>query len=1057
MGILSEQFTDLSQKDMPGLQENRSPLIDAFIDETTEVVSRSRFVSNDTSDDSTTSLEQREFNHPHVPSNNSSEGSVKSCFINRGFESDESAEVLTEGILKNSVPSLNAAGHSNAHNISHNMSTDEINQQTVQTLSLPEEQQWLETDRNTFITKRIQDIVQSFHYRTEKAKEKLVQPPTPSPSPPPETSSEYEMTPINKPRLRLQSLIEDDKISADLHSLSMKILCCTIKKKFIPVFPTIIDPQSKLYISWLFLVMVSYSYNAWSIILLSVFPYQTAENKPIFLAFDYIADIIYLLDIALFKVRLQFLHDGFWVEDYQRTKKNYFKKREFKLDLFALLPLDLCYFIYGVNPLFRLPRLLKVQTFWEFFNRVDAVTKTPYVIRIIRTLMYMMYLIHLNACAYYAMSLWEGIGSNKWVFQGVGNAYIRCFYFATKTATSIGKNPKPENEIEYIFMTISWLMGVFIFAFLVGQIRDIVATATQGRTQYRQLMDQTVMYMRNLNLPDELQRRVRMWLNHNWEQQKTFDVSKILDTLPRKMKTDIAINVHYKTLVKVQLFKDCDKALLRDLVLQLKPVLFLPGDYICKKGEVGKEMYIVNKGMVEVLGGDKGELVLATLTKGSVFGEISLLGIPGCNRRTADVRSKGFSNLFVLGKDDLWEALKNYPEAQKVLRKKAKNIIKENEARVKSNKSPEEEPAIQNEQVKQEDAPTSTPKLVRTVLQMLPKSAHRVQPQANPSATGLFLNNTDDTTSKHSTIIKTAENVSIATIENNEVYSKENTPANKSKTRSMSDGNLLRQPAFKKITKEKSSNLLSSQRASSAKSEPCTYFHPNFADDNCNSSRNISNPLRYRKSLSRENSIDFSHRHQRSFDHLNLTSEENFQSFAFRNQYGERYFKDDSFDNSSEVCSTSTQKLAMDNSDEDNSYLCWTSSSSSIPYLGELFQQGSTETHISTKRSSLEASTSKIRKESIVNPDLLNNTASDHSSSSSIPCLSHFFQSDNSSQSSSNKDIPLSPIIRHETINTIHRPGSSTSNSSSVGYDNLGYVPASILSRRSSILSDISG
>ena len=96
---------------------------------------------------------------------------------------------------------------------------------------------------------------------------------------------------------------------------------------------------------------------------------------------------------------------------------------------------------------------------------------------------------------------------------------------------------------------------------------------------------------------------------------------------------------------------------------------------MCRKGDIGKEMYIVKHGKLEVVG-DDGVTILATLTDGSYFGEISVLNLGGSgNRRTANVRSVGYSELFCLSKDDLLDALKEYPEAKALLEEKGRMTL----------------------------------------------------------------------------------------------------------------------------------------------------------------------------------------------------------------------------------------------------------------------------------------------------------------------------------------------------------------------------------------------
>lgn len=72
-------------------------------------------------------------------------------------------------------------------------------------------------------------------------------------------------------------------------------------------------------------------YNAWVIPLRSTFPYQRKENRVIWMTMDYVADIVYVMDVFLVQPRIKYLSEGFWVSDMFQTRQNYFKKKHSKV------------------------------------------------------------------------------------------------------------------------------------------------------------------------------------------------------------------------------------------------------------------------------------------------------------------------------------------------------------------------------------------------------------------------------------------------------------------------------------------------------------------------------------------------------------------------------------------------------------------------------------------------------------------------------------------------------------------------------------------------------
>ena len=449
-------------------------------------------------------------------------------------------------------------------------------------------------------------------------------------------------------------------------------------------FPTTVNPETDtLYLVWQFMVSICFVYNAFCIPLRTCFPCQSKHNILYWLCADYISDAIYIVDIVIFQTRRQFLLGGVVQIDKDKTKKNYLHSNRCRWDVVAVAPTDLLYLHFGVLPVLRMNRLVKLESYYEFNNRFEMILKQAYVFRVFRTTAYLLYGIHLNACLYYYISYLNDFKS-EWGYTQEGHPYVRCYFWAFMTTTTIGNVPEPVTTTEYMLQLLNYFGGLIIFSIVIGQVRDSVQAANAEEEAYRSKKNACISYMVKNHIPAEIQKKVHLWFEYTWSTQKILDEKALLNRMPDKMHTDLAINVHMDVLSKVELFKECDRQLLYDLLLKLKPILYLPGDYVCRKGEVGREMYIITNGMVQVVG-DKSSEVFASLYPGTAFGEISLLAIGGGNRRTANIYSPGYTTLFILLKNDLNEVVKNYPEAQKILQKKAIKMLSKDNKKVPAN------------------------------------------------------------------------------------------------------------------------------------------------------------------------------------------------------------------------------------------------------------------------------------------------------------------------------------------------------------------------------------
>lgn len=331
-----------------------------------------------------------------------------------------------------------------------------------------------------------------------------------------------------------------------------------------------------------------------------------------------------------------FLEDGILVTDISRTRRRYLGSWTFPWDVMAVLPTELLCLLPGVPrvpgvPAARANRCLRVPRLFEAFDRCETRTGWPNVFRMAKLMLYLLLGIHWHGCLYFALSAHLGLGVDPWVCPSSTRPlrrYLHSFYFSTLVLTTVGDTPAPQREEELLFLTAGFLLAVLGFATITGSISTVIVNLSSASTAFYPDAGPVRRYLRAWGVGGRLAGRVVRWHQHLRAQRKLPAEWEVLQHLPRGLRAEVAASVHLEALRRVGLFRSWEHGVLRQLVLRLRPQVFGPGEFVCRRGDVGREMYFIREGRLAVVAED-GVTQLAVLGEGLYFGEISLINIKG--------------------------------------------------------------------------------------------------------------------------------------------------------------------------------------------------------------------------------------------------------------------------------------------------------------------------------------------------------------------------------------------------------------------------------------------
>eukprot|EP00293_Proteomonas_sulcata_P021417 CAMPEP_0184295820 /NCGR_PEP_ID=MMETSP1049-20130417/6728_1 /TAXON_ID=77928 /ORGANISM="Proteomonas sulcata, Strain CCMP704" /LENGTH=591 /DNA_ID=CAMNT_0026604629 /DNA_START=150 /DNA_END=1922 /DNA_ORIENTATION=- len=243
--------------------------------------------------------------------------------------------------------------------------------------------------------------------------------------------------------------------------------------------------------------------------------------------------------------------------------------------------------------------------------------------------------------------------------------YLHCQYWAWTNLTGWGGEWSPQSAAMIGWTFGNQIIGVFLYMYIFGEIVSILQNFDMAEAEFNAKRDMVNRFLNIREVPKDVQVRVHNWFERMWEAKHGTEEEKVLEYLPPFLRHDLAWHLNKLFIDRVPMFIGADATALMEVNRYLAQTVATAGEYIIRSGEIGREMYFVISGSLELLNEDNS--VHTQLYEGSVIGEIPLLlGIPSPHT----IRAKCDCDLLKLSDKDFGTIIDFFPALRRKLERR---------------------------------------------------------------------------------------------------------------------------------------------------------------------------------------------------------------------------------------------------------------------------------------------------------------------------------------------------------------------------------------------------